>query len=80
MAVKKKSNQLQMTVEKILKKKGVDYREWEKDIINQRKLEIMAGEDKEWTKKTIEEESMNLIMDEVIHSGITSDIVSKSNM
>ena len=52
-------------VEKILKKKGVDYKKWKDEVINQRKVEIVSDKDKEWIERTIQEASLDLIMVEI---------------
>ena len=59
-------NPVKETVESILKKQNKSYVDWEKEIVNKRKLEVMADEDKEWTRETVREASMELIMAEVI--------------
>lgn len=59
---RRKGNQLQKTVENILKEKKMNYNDWRKEVIYKRKLAVMADEDKEWLDKTVEEESLNLVM------------------
>lgn len=58
--------QLREAVKRILEKKGIKYNEWKDNEINQRKLAIISDSDKEWTDRTIEEASINLIMDEIV--------------
>uniref|UniRef100_UPI00344C888B DUF5415 family protein n=1 Tax=Carnobacterium sp. TaxID=48221 RepID=UPI00344C888B len=64
--VKIQKNPVKETVESILKKQNKSYADWEKEIVNKKKLEVMADEDKEWTRETVREASMDLIMEEVI--------------
>lgn len=63
---RKKETQAQKAAKKVLERKGVDYKKWEKDILNQRKLAVMSDEDQEWTEKVLEEEFTKLVMNEVI--------------
>ncbi|WP_077356029.1 DUF5415 family protein [Virgibacillus halodenitrificans] len=65
MAGKRKENPVKEAVEKILKKNGHNYNDWKKEVINKRKLEVMSGEDKEWTESTVQEASFELIMEEI---------------
>lgn len=66
LAAKRKDNSMKDAVEKILKKKGIDYGKWKDDVINQRKVEVVSNQDKEWIERTIQEASMDLIMEEII--------------
>ncbi len=66
MAAKKKENPLQIAVETILEKDGIDFNEWKKRVINKKKLAVMSDEDKEWTERTIHEASLELLMENVI--------------
>lgn len=67
MAAKKKENPLQKAVEAILDLQGVDYNEWKKEVINKKKLAVMSDEDKEWTERTLQEASLEVVMDNVVN-------------
>ncbi|MDM5335786.1 hypothetical protein QUF84_00550 [Fictibacillus enclensis] len=62
---KREQNKLQKTAQTLLEKEGIDFQEWKKDILNKRKLAVMADEDKEWTERTIDEEALKLVMDKI---------------
>lgn len=78
MAGRKKESPLQKAVEKILKKKGMDYNVWKREVINKKKLAVMSDEDKEWTERTIEEASLNLLMNEVVDDSYESKAVTNT--
>ncbi len=63
---RKKVNKVQTAVEKILKEKNQDYNEWKKTVITKRKIQVMSDEDKEWTERTLNEASLELIMNEIV--------------
>lgn len=77
---RKKSNPVKETVEAILKKQNINYNDWEKDIINKKKLEVMADEDKEWTAEIVNEASMAVIMEEVVKQNKKAESTHSSNV
>lgn len=56
---------IKSAVEKILKKKGLKYNDWKEDILNEKKLEIMANKDRAWTNTVIAEASNELIVEAI---------------
>lgn len=57
---------IKSAVEKILEKKGLKYNDWKEEILNEKKLEIMANKDRTWTNTVIAEASNELIVEAII--------------
>lgn len=47
--------------EKILERKGQSYKDWKNNKINERKMTVLQGTDKEWESKVTEEECYKLM-------------------
>lgn len=75
---RKKVNKVQEAVERILKDKNQDFNEWKKTVITKKKIEVMSDEDKDWTERTLNEASLELIMNEVI-KGTKSTVIPNEN-
>lgn len=63
--LKIKNNELKESVESILARKNVKYNDWKKDVVNQKKLAVMADEDKEWLDEAVQTASIELVMADV---------------
>lgn len=63
MIAKNEKEILKKATEIVLQKKKKDYKGWKQNVIDQKKLEVMADKDKDWSNKIIQEASIQLILE-----------------
>ena len=67
---KKKLTDLEAAAKRILERKGIsNLEEWQKQKLNERKMRVLQGDDKEWEKIVLEQEMMNVVLDSLKQGG-----------
>lgn len=67
---KKKLSDLEAAAKRILERKGIsNLEEWQKQKLNERKMRVLQGDDKDWEKIVLEQEMMNVVLDSLKQGG-----------
>lgn len=67
---KKKLSDLEAAAKRILERKGIsNLEEWQKQKLNERKMRVLQGDDKDWEKNVLEQEMMNVVLDSLKQGG-----------
>ncbi|MGG5333876.1 hypothetical protein [Enterococcus sp. AZ163] len=67
---KKRLTDIEAATKRILEKKGIhNLEEWQKQKLNERKMLVLQGDDKEWEKSVLDQEMMKVVLDSLKQGG-----------